>query len=59
MLGLVVEDTCDGLHPETGEACVLGEHKGFHESASGSYVRTTYSDERPRQVIVCVGGPLG
>lgn len=27
--------TCYGVHPETGKPCVLGEHKGHHETDDG------------------------
>jgi hypothetical protein len=29
-------DTCDGVHPETGEACVLGRHTGYHQAEDGT-----------------------
>jgi hypothetical protein len=29
-------DVCDGLHPNTGMPCVLGDHKGYHRTADGA-----------------------
>lgn len=29
-------EPCDGVHPDTGERCVLGRHKGYHQSADGT-----------------------
>ena len=29
-------DICDGLHPNTGMPCVLGDHKGYHRTADGA-----------------------
>jgi hypothetical protein len=26
---------CDGVHPTTGERCILSEHKGRHRTAEG------------------------
>jgi hypothetical protein len=28
-------DVCDGVHPETKLPCVLGDHKGYHRTATG------------------------
>ncbi|MEU0095772.1 hypothetical protein [Kribbella sp. NPDC006257] len=36
MLKLVNEGTCDGVHPDTGLHCVLGEHRGPHRAVDGS-----------------------
>jgi len=33
---LTDRDTCDGVHPETGKPCVLGDHKGYHRTADGA-----------------------
>ncbi|WP_405063834.1 hypothetical protein OG474_19900 [Kribbella sp. NBC_01505] len=27
---------CDGLHPNTGMPCILGNHKGYHRTADGA-----------------------
>jgi hypothetical protein len=32
----ITEDTCDGVHPETGQVCELGDHRGYHQSADGA-----------------------
>ncbi|WP_281388842.1 hypothetical protein [Kribbella qitaiheensis] len=36
MLKLVNEATCDGVHPDTGLGCVLGEHRGYHCAVDGA-----------------------
>jgi hypothetical protein len=35
MLRLDTEDTCDGVHPESGQRCKLGDHMGYHQSEDG------------------------
>jgi hypothetical protein len=35
MLRLVETGTCDGSHPETGEHCILGDHRGYHQTEAG------------------------
>lgn len=29
--------TCDGVHPETGQPCMLGRHVGYHETTDGGH----------------------
>jgi hypothetical protein len=29
-------DVCDGIHPNTGMPCILGDHKGYHRTADGA-----------------------
>lgn len=29
-------ETCYGVHPESGERCILEWHRGHHESADGA-----------------------
>ncbi|HEY0475351.1 MAG TPA: hypothetical protein VGD34_26960 [Kribbella sp.] len=36
MLRLVNQGICDGVHPDTGLHCILGDHKGFHLAADGT-----------------------
>lgn len=32
----VVDDSCDGVEPDTGQSCVLGDHRGHHRAEDGT-----------------------